>query len=108
MGATPHQSDMAIPDYAQIEKLALDIARDVAGPENVARVRVKPDVTFDGHPAYSIYVYIDPAPLTGRLGHLRLGLLRGLRDTLDERGDDHEVIPWIEDRADLLTESTGA
>jgi hypothetical protein len=75
----------------ELEKLGLDIARQIAGEDAVERVEVFPGVNFFDEPVYHFTFLIDPDRL-----RLRIGLVLGrvgqqIEDELTEHGDTHRA-----------------
>jgi hypothetical protein len=77
---------------AELETIALDTARELAGADAVERVEVTATADSYDRPAYQFAFLIDLARMTGDLGVVRLNLRVRLGDELDARGDEHRVL----------------
>lgn len=74
-----------------LEKLGLDVAREVAGPDAVTQVEVVTGVDYFGRATYDFSILIDPERLRTRIGLVLIGLWEKLEDQLAARGDEHHV-----------------
>jgi hypothetical protein len=83
-----------------LEKLAEDVAREVAGPEAFRAVEVESGWDVDDRPAYHFTFLIDQDRATQRPGIVRLRLRQKLRDELEALGDEHQPLLRMLDRID--------
>jgi hypothetical protein len=90
-------SEVLAPD---LEKLALDAARQVAGTDSVEGVEVFSDEDDMGRPAYRFVFLINQERAKLSPGLVRIRLIQHLLDDLITRGDDHMPMIEILDRTD--------
>jgi hypothetical protein len=83
-----------------LEKLGLDAAREVAGPDAVELVEVVVGADYFERAAYDFSFLIDPDRLRQRIGLVLIRLSLKLRDELFARGDEHHPIIHLLDRTD--------
>jgi hypothetical protein len=76
-------------DNPELERLAFDIARNVAGDGAVEQVQVVNGVDALDRPAYHFALLVNEGRLQVRPGLLLTRLIQQLRDALDARGDEH-------------------
>jgi hypothetical protein len=99
---------MANMDQTDLQKIALTLARNVVGPENVDRLEVEPSLSWAGDPSYRFHVFLDPAVSIDTRADLMLAMRLGLRDALDAQGDDHETFISLKDSKRERAEPSGA
>ena len=75
-----------------LEKLGLDAARDIAGPDAVEQVEVVVGVDYFERAAYDFSFLIDPDRLRMRIGLVLIRLGQRIKDELTARGDEHHPI----------------
>jgi hypothetical protein len=84
----------------ELEKLAGDAAREIAGPEAFGGVEVEPGVDFDYRPVYHFTFLINQERANLRAGLVRLRLRQRLQQVLEARGDEHHPALEMLDRTD--------
>lgn len=82
---------MTLDTVENLEKLGLDAAREIAGPDAVEDVEVAIGVDRFGRDTYDFTVLFDPDRSRMRIGLVLIRLLQKLGDTLEARGDEHHV-----------------
>ncbi len=85
---------------ADVESLARDAARDIAGSDVFKQVELETVVDLDDRPAYHFTVLINPERAKLRPGPVRTRLSQKLREELEARGDEHRPLLRMLDRAD--------
>lgn len=85
---------------ANLERLGLQTARELGGDDSVEQVEVLSTVDIDQRPAYHFALLVDLSRFKQRPGLVRIRLGQKLTGELRARGDDHEVILQMVDKAD--------
>jgi hypothetical protein len=85
---------------ADLEKLAQDAAREIAGPEAFEQVEIEPGLDLDDRPIYHFTFLINQERAKQRAGMVRILLSRRLREELEARGDEHLPALRMLDRTD--------
>jgi len=83
-----------------LEKLAQDAAREIAGPEAFEQVEVETVTDLDDRPAYHFTFLLNPERVRQHAGLVRIDLGLKLLDDLTARGDEHRPLTRILDRTD--------
>jgi hypothetical protein len=83
-----------------LEKFALDAAREIAGPDAVEQVEVVVGVDYFERPSYDFSFLVDPDRIQMRIGLVLIRLGQRIRDELNARGDEHHPIVRLLGRND--------
>ena len=76
----------------ELETLARDAAREIAGPGACERVEVAPIIDLQDRPADHFTFLINPDRFIGNPGMAMIDLALRLGDELAARGDDHRPV----------------
>jgi hypothetical protein len=85
---------------ADLEQLARDAAREIAGPEALEQVEVETVTDLDDRPAYHFTFLLNPERVEQHAGLTKIRLGLRLLDDLTARGDEHRPLIRILDRTD--------
>ncbi len=91
---------MSVLHLTDLEELGLSTAQEVAGPDAVKDVEVKPGEDLSDRPVYFFSFLIDQTRARERPGLVRIHLAQRLRDELMARGDERRPRIRILDEAD--------
>lgn len=85
---------------AELEKLARDAAREIAGPHAVEQLEIENVIDLDDRPAYHFTFLVNKDRVGVHPGLFRVDLALKLLDELTARGDEHRPLIRFLDRRD--------
>jgi hypothetical protein len=85
---------------ANLEKLGLEAARELAGDDSIEQVEVLSTTDVDYRPAYHFALLVDMSRFKQPAGLVRIRLRQKLKDELRAQGDEHQIILQMLDHAD--------
>jgi hypothetical protein len=85
---------------AELEKLALDTARELAGPDVIEQVEIQSVIDLYDRPAYHFTFLMNKERVTDGIGLFRTRFRQNLREKLEARGDGHLPLIRTLERAD--------